>query len=143
LTFPVTPAGLEVPVLIGLNGSATASLRAAGLPVPPPVRARALLDSGTNASAVAAAVLRQLPVVHVSAAQTHTVAGPSAVRFFEISLSIDDPNPAGSILCTQPQMVVLEWTNPPPDTDVLIGLDLLLEGKLLLDGPARQFTLEF
>jgi hypothetical protein len=30
-----------------------------------------------------------------------------------------------------------------PGADVLIGLDVLLTCKLILDGPARQFTLEF
>jgi len=27
--------------------------------------------------------------------------------------------------------------------DVLIGMDVLLECKLMLDGPARQFSIEF
>jgi hypothetical protein len=30
-----------------------------------------------------------------------------------------------------------------PDANVLIGLDLLLKGKLLFDGPMRLFTLDF
>jgi hypothetical protein len=40
-------------------------------------------------------------------------------------------------------MLVTELAALLPDVDVLIGLDMLLTCKLLVDGPARQFTLEF
>jgi hypothetical protein len=30
-----------------------------------------------------------------------------------------------------------------PNLDVLVGLDVLLECKLILEGPVRKFTLEF
>jgi hypothetical protein len=30
-----------------------------------------------------------------------------------------------------------------PNLDVLIGLDVLLTARLLLDGPAREFILDF
>ncbi len=37
----------------------------------------------------------------------------------------------------------MELTTPLPVVEVLIGLDILLGCKFLLDGPARQFSLEF
>ena len=40
-------------------------------------------------------------------------------------------------------MTVSELSASLPDADVLIGLDLLLEGKLFLNGPIRQFTLDY
>jgi len=39
-------------------------------------------------------------------------------------------------------LLVMEMPSVLP-VDVLIGMDVLLTCKLLLDGPARQFTLEF
>ncbi len=39
--------------------------------------------------------------------------------------------------------MVTELPAPLPDADVLVGLDLLLDCKLVLDGPGRWFTLEF
>ncbi len=33
--------------------------------------------------------------------------------------------------------------HPIPGTDLLIGLDLLLDCRLFVDGPARTFTFDF
>jgi hypothetical protein len=44
---------------------------------------------------------------------------------------------------SQPDMVVTELLAPLSDADVLIGLDLLLQGTTVLAGPARQFTMDF
>jgi hypothetical protein len=40
-------------------------------------------------------------------------------------------------------MLVSELPTVLPDADVLVGLDVLLQLKFLLDGPAGQFTLDF
>ena len=42
-----------------------------------------------------------------------------------------------------PDMPVMELSPPIPGVDALIGMDILLMCKLLLDGPAKQFTLEW
>jgi len=42
-----------------------------------------------------------------------------------------------------PSPKMSELTTAIPDIDLLIGMDVLLDCKLLLDGPARNFTLEF
>jgi hypothetical protein len=44
---------------------------------------------------------------------------------------------------TEPDLLVMELAAVLPNVDVLIGLDVLLRYKLLLDGPVRQFALEF
>jgi hypothetical protein len=46
-------------------------------------------------------------------------------------------------MLTRRDLVVMEMPIPVPGVEVLIGLDILLDCKLLLDGPARQLTLEF
>jgi hypothetical protein len=46
-------------------------------------------------------------------------------------------------MLTRRDLIVMEMPSPIPGVDVLIGLDVLLDCKLLLDGPARSFTLEF
>jgi hypothetical protein len=40
-------------------------------------------------------------------------------------------------------MLVTELATLLPDTDILIGLDVVLTCKLVVDGPGRSFTLEF
>jgi hypothetical protein len=144
LTFPVTRAGLAVPVWIGLNGQATLPLIAAGTQVPPPVGARGLLDTGTDVTAVAPWILQQLALPVTTVTSTHTAAGRVQVQLYRVSLGITDPNqPPGAPWLTEPDLLVTELPTVLPDTDVLIGLDVLLLCNLVLDGPRRQFTLEF
>jgi hypothetical protein len=143
LTFAVTRAGLAVPVWIGLAGQTTAALAAAGRPIPAPVRASGLLDCGTDVTAVAPWILQQLGVSVITTTSTHTAGGQVTVNLARVSLGITDPSqPAGAPWLTQPNLLVTELVTTLPDADVLIGLDVLLECKLVLDGPARRFTLE-
>ncbi len=44
---------------------------------------------------------------------------------------------------TARDLLVSELATVISDIDMLIGMDVLLSCKLLPDGPARQFTLEF
>jgi hypothetical protein len=102
-----------------------------------------MVDTGSNVTAVAPAVLQQLGVSVASTALTHTAAGQTQVRLFEVSLRITNPNVPNSPWLTLPNLRVTELPVALPDADVLIGLDVLLECSFLLDGPARLFTLEF
>jgi hypothetical protein len=47
------------------------------------------------------------------------------------------------VALTVPDLLVSELTTHLVDMEALIGLDVLLTCKLLLDGPARRFALEF
>jgi hypothetical protein len=60
IAFPVLPDGLLVDALIGLDGATTAAHIAAGQPVPAPLFARGEIDTGSNVTAVSAAILRCL-----------------------------------------------------------------------------------
>jgi hypothetical protein len=143
LKFPVTRAGLEVPVWIGLDHKAAKALEAAGRSVPPPVLARGVLDTGTSVTAVALWVLQQLAVSPTTTTSTQTAAGKVPVDLYEVSLSITDPADPVAPMLTFPTLLVSGLMTVLPDADVLIGLDVLLECKLLVDGPARRFTLDF
>src|SRR5262249_11385704 len=90
LSFPVTKAGLVLPVWIGLDGATTSALVAAGKPVPPPVQGRGALDTGSNVTSVACWILQRLGVVPASTNVTHTAAGPLSVKLFDVSLGITD-----------------------------------------------------
>ena len=43
----------------------------------------------------------------------------------------------------KPEWVVTEFLHAPPNIDVLVGLDLMQEWLLILDGPGQRFTLGF
>lgn len=115
----------------------------AGQSTPVPIWTTALIDTGSNISAVTADIIQKLSISPVAHTRTRTAAGPASVRVFYVSLSIP---PAGNLpgpMLTRSRLLVMELTDPPPDIDVLIGLDILLDCRLLLDGPGGYFTLDF
>jgi hypothetical protein len=103
-----------------------------------------LIDTGTDITSVASMVLRRLglntPTVQ---ATTQTVSGAAHVDLFEVSvnvLNLGNPSDPKYVL---PTLRIMELPTPLAAFDVLIGLDILLTTRLLLDGPGHSFTLEF
>src|SRR5262245_33918155 len=91
LTFPIQPDGLICDVLIGLDGKATSALVAAGQPVLAPIQCRGLIDTGTDITCVAPAVLRQLGLnVSVARTKTRSTTGAAPVDLFEVSVNVLD-----------------------------------------------------
>jgi hypothetical protein len=143
LVFPVLAEGLLVDVFIGLDGATTAAQLAAGQPMTAPIRARGEIDTGSNVTAVSAAILQRLgvPVQYLSITQTASVR--LAVNVFDVSVGVRDfADPSGTAL-VEPTVTVMELTTPLAAVDVLIGLNFLLCCQFHLDGPARQFSLAF
>jgi hypothetical protein len=143
LIFPVQSDGLIVDVLIGLDGATLSTLVGAGRPVPRPIRARSAIDTGSDVSVVSASILQQLglPVHHQTT--TQTVAGTVNVNLFKVSLGITDIADPGAPELVEPNLLVMELPASLLKIDVLIGLDILLGCKLVLDGPTRRFLLDF
>jgi hypothetical protein len=142
-TFPITKDGCTLDVLIGLGAVEMQAIQAAGLPLPPPLTARAVLDTGSDKTAVAPHLLQQLGTVAKARARTHTAAGAVQVQVYEVSLSVPNPTGASTPMLTRPQWVVTEFLHPPPGIDVLIGMDLVKECLWIIDGPGGFFTLGF
>jgi hypothetical protein len=141
LTLPTSADGLAPQVLIGLNGNETALLLAAGQPIPAPVSARALVDSGTNVTCVASRILQQLGLAPAQQHQTQTVAGSLFVNLFDVSFNVQNPNATQGPVLVLPQLRVMEMIQQIPDVEVLIGLDVLQQCLLVLDGPHGHFAL--
>ena len=142
LDFPVLADGLLVDVLIGLDGETTAALFAAGQPIAGPIHARGELDTGSNVTAVSAAILQRLGVPLQYQTTTQTAGGLVAANVFEVSVGIRDfADPTGPELL-ESTLLVMELTASLGPVEVLIGLNFLLACRFLLDGPARRFSLE-
>ena len=143
LTFPLQLGELKLTVVIGLYHQAMVDRIAAGLPPLAPVWTRGVIDTGSSITCVATDVVQGLGLPPAGQTNTRTAAGSVPVSLFRVSLSVP---PAGNLpepMLTRSDLIVMELIDPPPDVDVLVGLDILLDCRLLLDGPARQFTLEF
>jgi len=92
---------------------------------------------------VAGAILRRFGTLAVKQATRHTATGQFVADLYQVSLSIPAPGPSAGPMLTRRDLLVMEMTQVIADIDALVGLDVLLEIKLLLDGPARSFALEF
>jgi hypothetical protein len=138
LTFSVTEAGLAVPVWIGLRAPRMLALQEAGRAIPAPLLIQGVVDTGSNVTAVARTVLKQLGIRTSLRASTHTAAGRVRVRLARVSLAITDPGKAQSPWLREPDLQIMELAAPLPDADVIIGRDVLLKIKLHLNGPAGR-----
>jgi hypothetical protein len=142
-TFPITKDGYTLDVQIGLKATSVRSLMATGQPIPPPVQARALLDTASDKTAVAVHLLRQLGIAPRGPVRTQTAGGIVKVQLYEVSLSIPNPTGARTPMLVHPEWEVTEFLHAPPQIDVLIGLDVLNQCLVVIDGPGGRFTLGF
>jgi hypothetical protein len=143
LAFPVQADGLIVDVVVWLDRAAADDLSAQGLTLPTPVRCRGLLDTGTDISAISTATRTRLGLGRALQMTTTTAAGPMNVDLYKVSLSVTNAAMPGAPLLNFPDLLVMEIATTLPTAEVLIGLDVLLSARLLLDGPGRMFTLDF
>ena len=142
-TFPITKDGYTLEVLIGLRATDAHALLAAGQPIPPPLHARALLDTASDKTAVAVPLLQQLGITSVASVRTQTAGGMVMVQLYEVSLSVPNPTGARTPMLVHSEWEVTEFLHAPPQIDVLIGLDVLNECLVVIDGPGGRFTLGF
>jgi Aspartyl protease len=141
LTFPIVSAGLVADVLVNLEAPLLLPLRSSG-GGPAPIPAKALVDTGSDITAVALPILQQLMIPPIRQATTHSLGGPIPVNLYRVSLHIFDSQNVASQWLSEPSLVVMELV-PGFPFDVLLGMDILLTCMMLLDGPARQFSLDF
>jgi hypothetical protein len=142
-TYSMTAGEPTLPVLIGISSKDAKDMVASGQHMPRPIWGTGYLDTGTSVTCVVPAVLQQLGIRATGKAGSRTVGGQVSVSLFEISLSIPAPGLIHGPMLTREDLLVMELPHPIPGLEVLIGLDILLECKFTLDGPARQFSLDF
>ena len=142
LIFPIPADELIVGVRVNHPGTILAAIQAAGRPAPASVPTTGLLDTGSNVTAVSPVILRGLAIPLAGVSRTRGVGGSVSVDLYSVSLSILDPTRPQDPWFVQPNLLVMEMPAGLP-LDVLIGMDVLLGCRLLIDGPARQFTIDF
>jgi hypothetical protein len=141
-TLTCTSDGLEVPVVIGLDGAEMAKRLAGGIAVPRPVLLRGVIDTASDISCTVSRVVSQLGLSPVGRTSTQTAAGAAQVNLREASLSLLMPGvtPASYLLVLN-QITVMELPGLTPGIEAIVGLDVLYRLWLFLDGPRREFTL--
>lgn len=143
VSLPLSADGLIVEAVFGLNGPDTAMRVQAGQSVPPPIVVRALLDSGTDTTAIASRVVQQLGAAHVIDATSNTASGTVTVNLYRVSLTIAGLAGRSGPVLVIPDLLVSELTAPLPNIEALIGMDVLRQCLLVMDGPGQQCILAF
>jgi predicted aspartyl protease len=141
-TFPLSPDGIVLQAVFGLNGTDMTDLAQLGKSIPAPIQVRALVDTGSDVTAVAPHVVQRLGLVQSAIpGLSQTASGSVLVNIHRVSLSILEPvGRSGSVLVL-PDLLVSELTTTLPSLDALIGMDVLRSCLFVLDGPGRQFIL--
>jgi hypothetical protein len=129
--------GPRVTVTFGLTRAATQLLTSAGQPVPPPVAATAMLDTGASGTAVRTGLLGPLGLNPVGLQDVLTpTTGATPVKYVTYAVLMAMPN--GSI-----NLTVVETELAGQGIDALIGRDVLKHGLFIYQGHSSQFTLSF
>ena len=102
-----------------------------------------MIDTGTDTTSIVDAALAPLGIVPIGKIFANTAGGLALVNRYAISLVIPDPSGVARNNLVLPNLEVLGMAHVPIGFDVLIGLDVLSECLVLIDGRAGRFTLAF
>ena len=90
LTFPIPGDELIADVVVNLDAATLFQTRAKGISCPAIV-GEGLIDTGSNATGISAAVVRRLGLTPVRSASTLGVGGQHSVRLYHVSLHLFAP----------------------------------------------------
>jgi hypothetical protein len=144
LVYPIDPDGLFVDVVVGLRGLTTTRLVTAGQPITAPGAARGAIDTGSDVTAVSAAILQRLGLAASYQKTTQTVSGQLTVQMFVVSIGMTNFSDPAAPELVESDLTVMELVTVLPNKiEVLIGLDVLRSCRFVLDGPGGWFSLDF
>ena len=126
-------------VLIAPTQQLVQVLKAQGQPVPSPVKAIAMVDTGASGTVVTPSIVSALGIqpVGVATMSTPSTTAPVPSRLFNVDLTfvIGNVNVAG--------VVAMEAPLGGQHIQCLIGRDILQHGVLVYIGYINQFTISF
>lgn len=143
IAFPISPDGLALDIQVGLPAPILQTQLARKQPFLSAITVRALLDTGADAVSVAPDVLNRLGLVSSGQIRMTTASGSVLVDRYEISLSIFGSAGIAGPALVRPSWNVTSFSQSLPGIEALIGMDLIRQVVLTIDGPAGAFTLDF
>lgn len=135
----ISDSGPLITVAIGPSPMQAAAARMAGLSLPPPELALALIDTGAGVTCIDSKVARELDLRSTDMARLWTAGGEVTRAVYDVELNFTLPR-----LFRVPTPVRAHdadlWTY---GVQVLIGRDVLRYCRFFYDGPAGRFTLDY
>jgi hypothetical protein len=128
--------GPLVEVQLAVGSAVETALRAAGAPIPPPVQALAMIDTGATRSVIRQGLTAQLRLNPVGTVRINT---PSSANFpcYEYLMRLFFPNGV------RVEGVFIEAPLQGQNIQFLIGRDVLSRAVLVYLGYRNSFTLSF
>jgi len=121
--------GVVMDIVIGVDLITAQSLQTSNIPVPPPITARALVDTGCTITSIDAAIASSLQLKTRGYTQTHTANGLMNVSQHQISLNF----PGTNLMGRQVQTVQAVDLSGQP-YGVLIGRDIMMSWSITYNG---------
>jgi predicted aspartyl protease len=144
LTLPLEPSGAIITVGFLVSSPRQAALKKAGLPVPPPVVVKCLVDTGASGTCVDPMVIQQLQIPPSGTVSIHTPstgATPCICNQFDVGIGIIMDN--GEVHLPGMIIPVIESDLKAQGIQALLGRDILEQAVLIYDGRRRLLTLAF
>lgn len=137
--------GALVDVEIGLSATQIQRLRAALRPIPQPVSARALLDTGAEMTAVDSSLVQPLglPIRGSSMVNLPAHGGFNFSFLYDAAVTIVHPSGITSQDLAVSSTAILELPLALLGYQVVIGRDVLARCRLLYNGPRNRFRLAY
>ncbi len=141
----MVPEGALVQIQIGLGASQVQGLRAALRPVPAPLNARAIVDTGAEITSVDSSLIQALgsPVRGTILANLPAHGGLNVGFLYDAGLAIVHPSGKPRNDLVIPDMPVLELSLAFLGYQVLIGRDVLASCRFLYHGLSKRFRLAY
>jgi hypothetical protein len=144
LTLPITPTGGPLlDFVCGVSRPRAEALKKAGLPVPPNINVKGLVDTGASITSIDPSILKALSVISTGTIPLHTPstkAGvPHVANQFDVSLILVHPK----AIRTWFALPVIEAELIHQGIQALIGRDVLKCCLLTYDGEAGTFAIGF
>jgi hypothetical protein len=142
----IRPEGPILDVFVGLAAHDVRALRHAGRPIPAPVSARALIDTGADVTCIDPGVLNHVIVAGTPPGRfvltnIPAAGGLTVAPEFAVSLTVTHPSGDPKANLVLRALPVLQQDLNSVDFQVLIGRDVLTRCLFVYDGTGRQFTL--
>lgn len=145
LNGQITPWGPLLNVLVGVSAPRQIALTQANQPVPAPVAARLVVDTGASLTVVDATILAQLGLTPRGTQAIHTPSTkgvPHEANQFDISLFIPGLTP-GQLAHFVPALPVIDGDLKPQGIDGLLGRDVLATCRLTYFGSDGWYGMSF
>jgi hypothetical protein len=139
------PEGALVEILLGWSAAGARQQRVALRPVPPPVQARGLLDTGAEITCVDGTLIQQLglPFSGTVAANLPAHGGLTFASLHDASMTVLHPSGKSRDNLVVLNVTVLDISVSSLGYQALLGRDVLARCGFLYDGPNNEFRLGY